>query len=82
MPFDEEDKPSVQSQKIGIKKVSSQKSIFETMSKNPTQEDLDKKVQQVQERDSSYKARASDLALQFNKAMLDKTLPQNKNVLK
>lgn len=80
MPFDEEsDKPSDQSQKIGLKKVSTQKSIFESMPKKPTQEEFEKKVQQSQQIDSGYKIRASELAVQFNKAMADKTLPQNKN---
>jgi hypothetical protein len=80
-PFDEEEsKASAQSQKIGIKKASSQKSIFESMPKKPTQEEFDQKVQQVQKKASSYKIRASELAIQFNRAMADKTLPQNKNV--
>jgi hypothetical protein len=81
MPFDEEeDKPSVQSQKIGLKKVSSQKSIFEAMPKKPSPEEFEQRVQQVQERSSSYKVRVSELALQFNKAMADKTLSQNRNM--
>jgi hypothetical protein len=79
MPFDEDEvKPSAQSQKIGIKKVP-QKSIFESMPKNQTPEEFEQKVQQVQERASTYKVRASELASQFNKAMADKTLQQNKN---
>lgn len=81
MPFDEDEvKPSAQSQKIGIKKVSPQKSIFESMPKKPGPEDLEQKVQQVQERASGYKAKLYDLAIQFNNAMIDKTLQQNKNM--
>lgn len=83
MPFDEEDDndtPSIKSKKVGLKQVSSQKSIFESMPKKPSQEDLEKKVKQIQEKDSSYKTRAAELALQFKKTMDDKTLVQNKNI--
>jgi hypothetical protein len=81
MPFDEEEvKPSKQSQKIGIKTVSSQKSVFESQPKNPTPQEFEQKVQQVHEKLSTYKIRASELVLQFNKAMVDKTLPENKNM--
>jgi hypothetical protein len=81
MPFDEEeDVPTIQSQKIGLKQVSSQKSIFETMPKKPTQEEFTQQVKKVQERMSAYKARTTELAIQFNKAMADKTLPVNKNM--
>lgn len=81
MPFDDEDTdlPSVQSQKVGLKNVSTQKSIFDSMPKKPSQEDLDSKVKVIQERASHYKAKAADLATQFNKAMADKTLAQNRN---
>jgi hypothetical protein len=81
MPFDEEDTelPSIQSGKVGLKKVSSQKSIFESMPQKPTQEDLDSKVKKMQERASRHKIKAADLASQFNKMMNEKTLPQNKN---
>lgn len=81
MPFDEDEvKPSKQSQKIGIKTVSSQKSVFEGQPKKPSPEEFEQKVQQVHERLSTYKVRASELVLQFNKSMADKTLPQNKNM--
>jgi len=80
MPFDEEDDvPTIQSQKIGLKQVSSQKSIFETLPKKPTQSEFTEQVRQVQERASGYKARTADLASQFNKAVADKTLAINKN---
>lgn len=80
MPFDEEeDVPTIQSQKIGLKQVSSQKSIFDTMPKKPTQSEFTEQVRQVQERASGYKAKTADLASQFNKAMADKSLALNKN---
>jgi len=81
MPFDDEDtdQPSIQSQKVGLKNVSTQKSIFDSMPKKPSQDDLDRKVKVIQERASHHKAKAADLAMQFNKSMADKTLAQNRN---
>lgn len=81
MPFDEEEqKPSAQAQKIGLKKVSSQKSVFENLPKKPGPEDFERQVQEVQQRQSTYKTRAADLTVQFKKAMTDKTLYSNKNL--
>lgn len=82
MPFDEEDndQQSIQSQKVGLKKVSSQKSIFDSIPKKPTQQDLDQHVQKTQERMSSYKSKTAELAIAFNKTMSDKTLSSNKNM--
>jgi hypothetical protein len=79
--FGGEEQPSAQSQKIGLKKVSSQKSIFESMPKKPTQADLEQKVQQVQEKQSNHQIRARELTVQFSQLMADKTLAQNKNLL-
>jgi len=84
MPFDDDDEDtnqqSIQSQKIGLKNVSTQKSIFDSMPKKPSQEDLNRKVNVIQERASHYKAQAADLASKFNKAMADKKLAQNRNM--
>ena len=81
MPFDEEeDKPSVQSQKIGIKKVSSQKSMFDKIPKKPTQAQLEQNVKQIVDNKSSYKEQAAQLSFQFKNIMKDKTLEENKNV--
>lgn len=81
MPFDEEEtKPSKQSQRIGLqKKVSSQPSVLDSLPKKTPPEEFKKQVEQIQERDSSYKAKAAKLAAEFYKAMGDKTLAQNKN---
>lgn len=83
MPFDDEDKEvaSVQSSKVGIKNVSSQKSIFDNMPKKPSAEDLNTKVKAIQERENSYKNKTAELAIQFNKAINDKTLRSNKNII-
>jgi hypothetical protein len=82
MPFDEEDndQPSAQSQKVGLKQVSSQKSIFDSIPKKPDQSDLNNQVKRVQEKTSAYKSKMADLAIQFSKTMADKTLSVNKNM--
>jgi hypothetical protein len=83
MPFDEEtnqEEPTIQSQKVGLKKVSSQKSIFDKMPKKPSTEEFEKQVKKAVENNSTYKSKASELAFAFNKAMNDKTLRQNKNI--
>lgn len=82
MPFDEEDndQPSVQSQKLGLKKVSTQSSIFDSMPKKQTPEEFERKVQKVQERESSFKGKTADLAIKYYRTMADKTLPVNKNM--
>jgi hypothetical protein len=82
MPFDDDEtKPSKQSQKIGLKKVAGQKSVFDDMPKKPTHEQFQEKVKEAADRNSGYKQKAAELATMFNKAMTDKTLPENKNIL-
>ena len=78
---DEQDpRKSEHAQKVGLKNVSSQKSIFENKPKKPTPQEFEEKVRQIQDKDLSYKQRAAELALLFNKTMDDKTLKQNKNI--
>jgi len=80
IPFGgDQEQPSLQSQKIGLKKVSSQQSVLDSMPKKPNQQDLESKVKQTQERASSYKTRATELVQQYQKSLSDKTLSQNKN---
>ncbi len=80
MPFDEEDDDLEVVSNKGLKKVSSQKSIFEAIPKKQTQQDFEHKVKVVQNRSTGYKKQAAEFSAQFKKAMLDKTLHQNKNV--
>jgi hypothetical protein len=81
LPFEEEDDDAQSSpQKVTLKKVSSQKSMFDGTPKKQSAEDFERKVHQIQERSSGYKAKAADLALQFSKMMNDKTIANNKNV--
>jgi len=80
MPFDEEDEQEPNLNKKGLKKVSSQKSVFDGIPKKPTQADLDSKVKNAQDRASSYKQKAAEYSSQFKKMMSDKTLTQNRSV--
>jgi len=79
MPFDEEEEKPI-NPKIGLRNVSSQKSIFENIPKKPSPEDFDKKVKEIQDRNSGYKQRAAELAVAFKKMIEDKTLVQNRNI--
>lgn len=80
MPFEEKD-PKDFAPKIGLKKKDAgQKSMFEGKPKAPTQQEFTKQVEDVQEKMSGYKARAAELFIAFNKAIMDKTLPQNRNI--
>lgn len=79
MPFDDDDfEPD---KKGNIKKVSSQKSIFETKDKKPNQADLEKKINQMLEKQEDYKSQVAKLALDFKKLLADKTLPENKSII-
>lgn len=79
MPFDEEDDAPFVPQK-GVKEVSSKKSMFDGIPKKPSQESFEKQIKISQDRLSSYKVRASELATQFNKVLSDKVLPENKTI--
>jgi thiol-disulfide isomerase/thioredoxin len=80
MPFDEDDNVQQVQGRKGLKNVSSQKSIFDSIPKKPTQEDLERNVKRVQERNAGYKGKAADFAMQFKKIMADKTLSVNKTI--
>jgi len=70
--------PDEYTPKIGVK--GQGQSMFDSRRKKPTQQEFQQQVQQTQETLSGYKKRAADLFLQFQKAMADKTLPQNRNI--
>lgn len=65
--------------KVSVK-APGQKSMFDGKPRKPTPQEFQQKVQQTQEKLVGYNRRAADLYLQFQKAMADKTLPQNRNV--
>jgi hypothetical protein len=77
MPFDDRDPPDP---KTGLKKINGQKSMFDGKPRPPSQQDLNKKVEEVQERKSGYNKRAADLFIQFHKTVTDKALARNKNM--
>jgi hypothetical protein len=56
-------------------------SMFDNKRRPNTQQEFQRKVQQVQDTLSGYKKRAAELFIQFQRAMGDKTLPQNRNIL-
>jgi hypothetical protein len=82
MPFDDEEDKQKINKKIGLKQVSSQKSIFETKQdeKKPSAESFEKKVEEINKKNNDYKAKAAELALAYKKLIFDKTLNQNKNI--
>jgi len=80
MPFDEEDEEVITPKKSGLKKISSQKSIFEGMAKKPNQKDFEKQVKNSQEKLSGYKAEAAELSKKYIGLLQDKTLKQNKSL--
>jgi len=80
MPFDEENDLPEQEQKVGLKKVSTQKSIFDSMPKKPTPAEFQEKVKHAEDKNTGYKRQAAELSISFKKIIADKTLTQNKNV--
>ena len=79
LPFDEDSQDAPITPKIGLKKVSSQKSIFDGLSKKPSVADFEKQVHQAQERKTATMLKASELAVEFKKIINDRTLSQNKS---
>lgn len=54
--------------------------MFDGKPRPPSQQEFQKKVEEVQDRQSGYKKRAADLFIQFNKTVSDKRLARNRNV--
>ncbi len=79
-PFGEDDDEEDVQRKSGLKNVSSGPSMFDNLPRKPNQEDFDQKVKEVVNRKSGHKEKAAELAAQFKKMMLDKTLDQNKSI--
>lgn len=77
MPFDDRDPPNP---KTGLQKINGQKSMFDGKPRPPSQQEFQKKVEEVQERQSGYKKRAAELFIQFNKTVSDKRLARNRNI--
>lgn len=77
MPFDD---PKDFKPNRGLKEMAGSKSMFDGKPRPPSKQEFEQRVQDTQEKASGYKKRAADLFVQFNRAMADKTLPQNRNV--
>jgi hypothetical protein len=75
--FQNPDPKTLPPRKTGLK-ISNEKSILNEISKKPSKEEFEKKAAEVNQQLNSYSERAIDLAMQFKKALEDKTLPQNK----
>jgi DNA repair ATPase RecN len=78
MPFED---PKDFKPKSSLKPIPGPKSMFDGKPKSPTPQQFEKTVQQVQEQMTEHKKRATELFMAFNKMILDKTLPQNRNIL-
>ena len=76
-PFDTTPK---EPHKSGLKPIVGQKSMFEGKVKPPTQQEHQQNVEKSQQTQSANKQRAAKLFIQFNNAIMDKTLPQNRNI--
>jgi hypothetical protein len=79
MPFDEEEEDFESPKKSGLKKISSQKSIFENIPKKPSQKDFEDRVKYTQNKLSFYQESVADLSKKYINILQDKTLKQNKN---
>lgn len=85
MPQDKKDAPvplqGVQeyTPKTTMKNVGA-KSMFDGQKRPPTQQEFQQRVQESQDTLAGYKRRAADLFVQFQRAIGDKTLAQNRNI--
>lgn len=70
--------PDEYTPKVGVK--GQGQSMFDRQQKKPSQQEFQQQVHQTQETLSGYKKRAAELFVQFQRAMADKTLPQNRNI--
>lgn len=81
MPFDEEEEENFETpKKSGLKKISSQKSIFENIPKKPSQKDFENRVKSYQNKLSLYQESIADLSKKYINLLQDKTLKQNRNL--
>jgi hypothetical protein len=77
MPLDDENDTTP---KKTLKNIGTVKSMFENSVKKPTQQDFEKKVADVVNKDMLQKKRIGEAADKFMVLMSDKTLTQNQTV--
>jgi hypothetical protein len=80
MPFDEE-AIEEQKQNVGLAKSFTNRAKQTNNVKKPTVKDLENSVREIENKKNSYKQRGSELTIAFKKAILDKTLKRNRNIL-
>lgn len=80
MPFEDDEIDIPENQKVKLKNVSAQKSMFDNIPKKPSQDEFQEKVKKAQDTNNNYKIRGAELASKFFKILNDKTLKQNKNI--
>lgn len=85
MPSDKDEPRSLQgpdeyTPKGGVKTQPGQKSMFDNRPRRQTQQEFQQKVQQSQDKLVGYNKRAAELYMQFQRAIADKTLAQNRNM--
>ncbi len=68
-----------QPKKVTLNKVSSKKSMVDSLNKKPSKESLEQQVKEVKQVESGYKRRISDLSKKFLHICSDKTLVKNKD---
>lgn len=81
MPFDEEPDDTLPVKNAGLKKVSSQKSMFDSMPKKMSSDEFERRVSDIQDKAVGYKKDAAVLTKKFIDLVGNKTLKQNKNAL-
>lgn len=78
MPFEDEDKE--EKKKIGLNKISSQKSLFDNKPKKPSKQEFELAVIKSEDKTNAYKNKISTLAQKYLSIVNDKTLSQNKDL--
>jgi len=80
MPPFEEDEAELEPKKNNIGKVSKKQSIFDTSNKKQSAALLKQNVQNIEDKNLSFKEQTSALAIRYKKIIESKVLPENKNL--
>lgn len=80
MPPFEEDDSELEPIKNNLGKISKKQSIFDKSNKKQSASILQKAVQNIEDKNLSFKERTSALAIKFKKLIESKILPENKNL--
>ena len=80
MPPFEEDDSELEPIKNNLGKISKKQSILDKSNKKQSASILQKAVQNIEDKNLSFKERTSALAIKFKKLIESKILPENKNL--